>query len=184
MKLLFDFLPVLIFFLTFKLYGIYAATVFAILASFLQVSIHWLKYKQFEKMHVITFVLILTLGGATLFFHDPLFIKWKPTGIYWISAIIFLGSQFVGNKTIVQKMMENNITLPTFIWSRLNFAWAVFFVLMGTLNIYIAYNYETNTWVNFKFFGGLGLTVVFVVIQSVYLAKYIDNNHSISNQNG
>lgn len=173
MKLLFDFFPVLLFFIAFKIYGIYAATYVAIGASFLQVVIYYILHRKLEKMHVITFLLILVLGGATLLFRDPVFIKWKPTGIYWITALVFLGSQYYGNKNLVQKMMEANLQLPPQIWKLLNFAWCEFFVVMGCLNVYIAYNYDTNTWVNFKFFGGLGLTMIFVVLQSIFLAKHV-----------
>lgn len=173
MKLLFDFFPVLLFFIAFKIYGIYTATAVAIVASFLQVLVSYFLHKKVEKMHVITFLLILVLGGATLFFHNPVFIKWKPTGIYWLTSIVFLASQYFGSKNLVQKMMDGNITLPTPIWKKLNIAWAAFFLAMGFLNIYIAYFYDTNTWVNFKFFGGLGLTLIFVVLQSLFLSKHI-----------
>ncbi len=184
MKLLFDFFPVLLFFIAFKLWGIYAATAVAILASFLQVLVFWLSHRRFDKMHLVTLAMILVLGGATLLFHNPVFIKWKPTGIYWITALIFLASQFIGNKPIVQKMMENNISLPDMIWKRLNIAWITFFTVMGIINIYIAYNYDTDTWVNYKFFGGLGLTVLFVLIQSVYLARHIKDDNPPQQNNG
>ena len=135
-------------------------------------------------MHLITFCLIFVLGGATLLLHDPVFIKWKPTGIYWLTALVFLGSQFYGKKTLVQKMMENNLQLPNFAWSKLNLAWVCFFTIMGCLNVYIAYNFDTNTWVNFKFFGGLGLTLIFVVIQSLYLSKHVITTEPQTEENG
>lgn len=184
MKLLFDFFPVLLFFIAFKLYGIYSATTVAIAASFVQLIAFYLLYKKIEKMHLITFCLIFVLGGATLLLHDPVFIKWKPTGIYWLTALVFLGSQFYGKKTLVQKMMENNLQLPNFAWSKLNLAWVCFFTVMGCLNVYIAYNFDTNTWVNFKFFGGLGLTLVFVVIQSLYLSKHVITTEPQTEENG
>ena len=178
MKLLYDFFPVLLFFISFKLWGIYTATVVAIIASFIQVVCYWLKYRQFEKMHLLTFSLIVVLGGATLLLHDPVFIKWKPTGIYWVSAIVFLLSGFIGKKSLIEKMMEKNIELPKKIWKRLNYAWVFFFVLMGFLNIYIAYNYTTNAWVNFKLFGGMGLTLLFVFIQAIYLSRHMSDELS------
>ncbi len=178
MKLLYDFFPVLLFFIAFKLYGIYVATGVAIVASFLQVAIFWVINKRVEKMHLITLFMILILGGATLLFHNPLFIKWKPTGIYWLTALAFLLSRWVSQKPIVQKMMESNISLPVVIWRRLNLAWVFFFLIMGSLNIYIAYKYDTDTWVNFKFFGGLGLTLIFVLLQSFYLSKYVEQDHN------
>lgn len=184
MKLLFDFFPVLLFFITFKLYDIYVATGVAIVASFLQVALFWLIHRRFDKMHVITLVLILILGGATLIFRNPVFIKWKPTGIYWVTALVFFISRYAGQKTLIERMMESNIQLSKNIWHRLNIAWVIFFLLMGFFNIYIAYNYDTNTWVNFKFFGGLGLTILFVLVQSFYLAKHIVHQDSSTEKNG
>ena len=176
MKLLFDFLPVLLFFIAYKMTDIYIATGVAIVASAAQVLAYWLKHRKFEKMHVITLLLIVLLGGATLLFRDPTFIKWKPTGIYWASAITFFISGFVGQRSLVQKMMEKNIALSARIWKRLNHAWVVFFCLMGFANLYVAYNFNTNTWVNFKLFGGMGITLVFVFLQAIYLSKHIINH--------
>lgn len=173
MKLLFDFFPIFIFFLSYKLAGIYAATAIAMAASLFQVIFYRYKHQHFEKMHLISFGLIFVLGGATLFFHNPLFIKWKPTGIYWLTALIFLGSPLVSKKTLIQKMMEGNISLPSQIWFRLNFAWAIFFVLMGSANLYVAYYYSEDIWVNFKLFGGTGFTLVFVVLQALYLTRHL-----------
>lgn len=173
MKLLFDFFPILLFFICYKLFGIYNATGIAMLASVTQVIFSRIKYQRYEKMHLISLALILVLGSATLFFHDPWFIKWKPTGIYWLTAIALMLSRFVGKKTLTQKMMEKNIQLPVMIWRRLNYAWVVFFLIMGTLNLYIAYHYTTDTWVNFKLFGGVGLTFLFVILQAVYLSKHL-----------
>ncbi|KTD65469.1 septation protein A [Legionella spiritensis] len=173
MKLLFDFFPVLLFFLTYKLYGIYYATAIAMIASVGQVAFYRLKHHRYEKMHLTSMALIVILGAATLIFHDPWFIKWKPTGIYWFAALFFLGSRFVGNKTIIQKMMEENINLPIKIWYRLNYAWFLFFIFMGILNLYVAYNFSTDTWVNFKLFGGAGLTLIFVVLQAIYLSRHM-----------
>ena len=138
MKLLFDLFPVFLFFVSYKFFGIYIATIVAMIASLLQVVIFRLKYQRYDKMHLISLFLIFILGGATLFFHDPWFIKWKPTGIYWLTAAFFLGSQLFNNKPIIQKMMEPNIHLPQRIWSRLNLAWTMFFLLMGIVNLYIA----------------------------------------------
>ncbi|MCH9762625.1 MAG: septation protein A [Gammaproteobacteria bacterium] len=172
MKLLFDFFPILIFFICFKLFGIYTATTVAIILSILQVLIYRIKYQRYEKLHVISLAMILVLGGATLFFHNPWFIKWKPTAIYWLSSILFLGSTYIGKKPIIQKIMENNIQLPKAIWKRLSLAWSGFFLLMGFANLYVAHHYNTNTWVNFKLFGGGGCTLLFVLLQALYLAKH------------
>jgi len=173
MKLLFDFFPILVFFLCYKWFGIYTATAAAMVLSVVQVVFFRLKYQRYEKLHLISLVLICVLGGATLIFHDPWFIKWKPTVIYWLSAVIFLGSVFIGKKPVIQKIMEHNISLPLVIWRRLSYAWTVFFLNMGAANIYIAYHYDTATWVNFKLFGGAGFTFIFVLLQALYLAKHV-----------
>ncbi|MGV3739669.1 MAG: septation protein A [Gammaproteobacteria bacterium] len=172
MKLLFDIFPIVLFFLAYKFFDIYYATAFAMLASVAQVLFFRVKHQHYEKLHVISLLLILTLGGATLFFHNPWFIKWKPTGIYWLSAVIFLGSHYIGKKPIIQRMMEANVQLPSKVWRRLNCAWASYFLVMGFLNIYIAYFYTTNFWVNFKLFGGVGCMLLFVFLQALYLAKH------------
>lgn len=172
MKLLFDFFPILLFFVCYKFFGIYSATAVAMAASVVQVVFHRIKHKRYENMHLISLGLILVLGGATLFFHNPWFIKWKPTGIYWLSSLVFIGSSFIGKKPLIQKMMDGNINLPPKIWLRLNTAWAIYFLLMGTLNIYVAYYYDTDFWVNFKLFGGAGCMIVFVFIQAMYLTRH------------
>lgn len=181
MKLLFDFFPILLFFVCYKFLGIYPATAVAMVASVLQVVIHRLKHQRYEKLHLISMGLILVLGGATLFFHNILFIKWKPTAIYWLSSVIFFGSAFIGEKTVIQKMMDKNVQLPKLMWRRLNFAWSGYFLLMGTLNIYIAYRFSTDFWVNFKLFGGAGCMLVFVFLQAMYLTKHAITTPAIMN---
>lgn len=173
MKLLFDIFPIILFFIFYKLYGIYTATAVAMVASIIQVIWFRLKEQRYEKMHLISLALVLLLGSATLFFHNPSFIKLKPTGIYWLSALVFIGSSFIGNKTLIQKMIDGNIQLPPHIWKRLNYSWAVFFILMGLVNLYVAQHYNTDTWVNFKLFGGAGMTLFFVLLQSIYLTRHI-----------
>lgn len=173
MKLLFDFLPIFLFFIAYKVYDIYTATLVAIVASCLQVAFFWFKHRRVEPMHIITLILIVVLGGATLMFKDETFIKWKPTGVNWMFGIAFLGSQFIGKKTILERMMGANITLPTEIWTRLNTAWALFFIALGFINLYVAYTYNTDTWVNFKLFGMMGLTIAFILVQAVYLSRHI-----------
>ena len=175
MKLLYDFFPIIIFFVVFKLYGIYAATVSAIVVSVLQVFTYWIKHRRFEKMQVTTLVLIVVLGGATLIFHNPMFIKWKVSVINWLFALAFLGSQWIGKKNLVQRMLEEKISLPNKVWFRLNMFWVVYFFVLGIVNIYVVYHFSTDVWVNFKLFGILGLTLIFVVIQALYLAKHLKN---------
>lgn len=173
MKLLFDFLPIFLFFIVYKLFGIYAATGVAIIASAAQLLLYRIQHKRFESMHIITFFSILLLGGATLFMHNEIFIKWKPSILYWILGLVFLGSSLLGKKPLIQRLMESNVQMPLAIWQRLNIGWSVFFLLLGTTNLYVVYHYSTNTWVNFKLFGTLGLTLVFIVIQSIYISKYV-----------
>jgi len=177
MKLLFDFFPIVLFFIVYKCADIYTATAVAMVASVTQVAFYRLKFQHYDKMHLISLAIIVILGSATLFFHNPLFIKWKPTGIYWLSALVFFGSSFIGSKPIIQKMMEANVALSDKIWFRLNSAWSVFFIIMGTLNLYVAYYYDTDAWVNFKLFGGVGFTLLFVLIQAFYLTKHMDEKN-------
>ncbi|MDQ6976122.1 MAG: septation protein A [Mariprofundaceae bacterium] len=173
MKMLFDFFPVALFFAAFKLYDLYVATAVLMAASLLQTIVWWLIHRRFEKMHVITLVLVCLLGGATLLLHDEMFIKWKPSIVNWLFAAVFIGSHFIGKKVLVKRMMSDHIHLPEVIWLRLNIAWTVFFIAMGALNIFVVYNFDTDTWVNFKMFGLLGLTFVFVIAQSLMLSRYI-----------
>jgi intracellular septation protein len=172
MKLLFDFFPIMLFFIGYKFWGIYVATAIAMGASLLQVIYHRLRHQRYETMHLFNLAIIFILGGATLFFHNPLFIKWKPTGIYWLTSLVFLLSPFFTNKPLIQKMLENNISLPLTIWYRLNYAWSIFFIAMGAANLYVAYYYSENFWVNFKLFGCAGFILVFVFLQALYLTRH------------
>jgi len=175
-KLLFDFFPIILFFIAYKFFGIFTATFIAILASLFQLVFDWVKNRRFEFTYVITFILILVLGSATIFFHNEMFIKWKPTAIYWVLALFFLGSSFVGEKPIIQRLLGEKISLPPIAWKKLNFSWIVFFAIIGAVNLFVIYHFSTNTWVNFKLFGMLGLTLVFGILQSLYIAKYLDEN--------
>lgn len=173
MKLLFDFLPVALFFLSYKFYGIYIATAVVMIASSLQIGVFWIKHRKIKITHAITLALVLILGGATLFFRNDLFIKWKPTAVFWVFSLLFLGSQLIGTKPLIQRMMNDKVTLPQKIWKNLNLSWAIFFGCIGTINLYIAYNFDTNVWVAFKLFGVLGSTMAFGILQSFYMAKYL-----------
>lgn len=172
MKFLFDFFPIVLFFVAYKLGNIYIATLSAIAASLIQVL--WLRRKtgRFEKISLITFISITLLGGATLFFQNEIFIKWKPTVVYWALGLCFLFSHWIGHKPLLQRIAEGNIQLPPSIWIRLNWSWAIFFALMGVLNLYVVQHYDTDTWVNFKLFGTLGLTFIFVILQGFYMVRY------------
>jgi len=172
MKMLFDFFPIILFFIAYKFAGIYVATATAMIACVLQVSYYWFKHHRFEPLHLISLAIILILGTITLILHNAMFIKWKPTAIYWVFAVVFLATQFFGPKTLLQTMLDTKVSLPNFVWKRSNLSWALFFAAMGIANLYVVYNFSTNTWVNFKLFS-LGLSVVFSIAQSIYMAKYV-----------
>lgn len=173
MKLLVDFFPIVLFFAAYKLADIYVATLAAIAGAILQVAYTWFRTRKVETMHLVSLVLILVFGGATWFLRDPTFIKWKPTVLNWLFAVVFLGSQFIGRQPIIQRMLNAQLELPGAVWRRLNLAWSSFFIVIGAVNLYVAFNFEESTWVNFKLFGMLGLTVLFVLLQSFYLSRYL-----------
>ncbi len=161
MKLLFDFLPIVLFFAAYKAFDIYVATATAIVAAFLQVLYQWARHGKPEKMTLWTFLMILVLGGMTLIFHDPDFIKWKPTVINWLIALICLGSLWIGEKNVLERMMGHLAAPPPALWVKLTIAAALFFVFIGALNLYVAFHFPEETWVNFKLFGMMGLTFAF-----------------------
>ena len=187
MKLFFDFLPIVLFFIAYKfgggLYhfdgqeydikGIYVATAVMIVATICQNAYSWFRHGKLEKSHVITLVFVVFLGGATLWLQDPNFIMWKPTVVNWLFAAGFLGAQLFTKQSLLERMMSEHMQLPSAVWSRLNVAWIVFFILSGVANLYVAFNFDEATWVNFKLFGLLGLTIVFIIGQSFYLSKHI-----------
>jgi len=178
MKFLFDFFPIILFFVVFNAYddqmdGVIAATKVMIAASAVQISLFWLKNRRFENMHLITLAMVSVLGGATIYFRNADFIKWKPTAVNWLFAVAFLGSEFIGKKSFLKRMMDKNISLPEPVWTRLNYAWVSFFILMGCVNLYVAFNFSLDVWVDFKTFGMLGLTLAFVILQAVYMARHV-----------
>lgn len=212
MKQILDFLPIVLFFVIFKFYldlpdeliigindllpmmaltpgessdAIYLATLTAIVATLIQVTLSVLIVKKVEKMPIITLVLLVVFGGATLALKDPVFIQWKPTAINWLFATIFLGSQFIGEKPLVQRMMSKALDIDDAqIWARLNLAWVGFFIVSGFANVLVApeidplnFNFSLDTWVEFKLFGLLGLTILFVVAQAFYLARYMPSEN-------
>ncbi len=177
MKLLLDFLPIIIFFVVYKATNdIIIATAVLIPATLLQMLYTWIKTHTIEKMQLVTLVLVVLLGGATVLFEDKTFIQWKPTVVNWLFAAAFLLSQFIGQKTIVERLMGSSISLPVFAWKNLNIAWVVFFAVMGIVNLYVAKTFSEEIWVNFKLFGMLGMTLVFVLAQGIYLSRHIQNN--------
>jgi intracellular septation protein len=173
MKFLFEMFPIILFFAAYKFKGIYVATAVAIAASILQISYTYYKNKKVEKPMIISLVIIIIFGGATLLVHNELFIKWKPTVLYWIFASALLIGRYVFNKNFIQSMLQKQITVPVHVWEKLNTSWAVFFAAVGGLNIYIAYHFSTDIWVNFKLFGIFGCMLIFVIIQSIILAPHM-----------
>ncbi len=183
LKFLYDFLPIIIFFATYKFTGndIYAATTAAIIATVIHTAIQWFMHKKLENQHIINLVVILLFGGMTLLFHDDMFIKWKVTVINWLFGLVLLGSQFIGEKNIIQRQMDHAIALPDKIWVRLNMMWVAFFLFSGLINIYVAFFYGLDLpakvrqefWVDFKLYGMLGLTFAFMIFQIFYLQRHI-----------
>ena len=173
MKLLLDFFPIILFFVVFKVWGIYAATAVAIVATIVQIAYLRFKNGKIEPMQWMSLGVIVLFGGATLLAHDENFIKWKPTVLYWLMGGALLIGQLVFKKNLLRSVMGAQLQLPDAIWLKLNWAWSAFFAVMGALNIWIAYHFDTDTWVNFKLFGGMGLMVVFVIAQAIYMSRYL-----------
>ena len=202
MKLLLDFLPILLFFGTFKYTEshkewaaafatehlgflvaggtvgtteapVMLATVVVVIASLVQVG--WLKArgKKVDLMLWISLALVVVLGGLTVWLHSETFIKWKPTGLYWAMGLSFLISQTLLGKNLLKLMIGKEMSLPDAVWQRLGFAWVAFFAGMGVLNLWVAYNFSTAAWVNFKLFGGIGLMLLFTLAQGLYISRHL-----------
>lgn len=187
MKQLIDFIPLIVFFTIYKmdpramelagqgfeLGGPFSATMALMVTSVIVYGGMFLKSRHLEKSQLITLGAVMLFGGMTLAFHDEVFLKWKAPIVNWIFATAFLGSQFIGSKPLVQRMMGHVMTLPDTVWTRLNFSWVIFFVLLGAANLFVAFTFH-NIWVDFKVFGSLILTFGFVILQFVFLSKYIN----------
>jgi|SRR5690554_595387 intracellular septation protein len=174
MKLLLDFLPVIIFFAVYKFSGdIILATAVLIPATLAQMAYTWIKTHRIEKMQLVTLGLVVVLGGATVLLDDKAFIQWKPTVVNGLFAAAFLLSQFIGQKPIVQRLMESSIELPTKVWTHLNIGWVGFFIAMGIANLVVVYTLSEEAWVNFKLFGMLGCTLVFIIAQGIYISRHM-----------
>lgn len=172
MKILFDLFPVILFFVVFKSFGVFAATATAILATFGQVL--WVKWRhgKVDTMLWVSLGIITVFGGATLLLHDETFIKWKPSILYWFFASALLFSRFVLGKNLLRNLLQEKMALPDVIWNNLNLVWSGFLIALGMLNLYVAFNYSTDAWVNFKLFGTTGLMLIFIAAQAAMLAKY------------
>jgi intracellular septation protein len=173
MKFLFDLFPVVLFFLAFKIYDIFVATAIAIAAAVMQISWLWFRHRQVDRMMWSNLAIIVIFGGATLMFQDETFIKWKPTILYWLIASVLLISHLVFRKNLIQAVLEKQMVLPDTVWSKLNLSWMVFFILMGFVNLYVAFSFSVDTWVTFKLFGATGLMLVFIILQVMMLGKYL-----------
>jgi intracellular septation protein len=201
MKFLFDFLPVVFFFIAYKFFGdlplalidlgnqipgvdldqsnakhaIIFATLVIIIATILQNILHWLTYKKLEKMHLFSLGILLVFGSMTVVSRDPDFIKWKVSIFNWFFATVLLGSLYIGKKPLIERMMSHAITVPDNIWKTLTYSWGAFFIFIGVLNYFVAFHYagvDDKNWVDFKLFGILGLTIAFMIIQGIYLTKH------------
>lgn len=171
MQFLVDLLPVIAFFIAYKLADIYVATGILIIGVLAQTLYSWIRHRKVSAMLLVSAALVLVFGGLTLLIHDPTFIKWKPSIVNWLFGAAFLVSQYMRGPTIVQRMLGENVTLDDASWRRLNLAWVVFFVVAGALNLYVAFRFDEATWVNFKLFGLMGLTLAFALAQGVWIAR-------------
>ncbi len=173
MKFLYDFFPVILFFVAFKFSDIFIATGVAIAATVLQIGWSLVRRRKVTGMQWVSLVIIVVFGGATLLLRDETFIKWKPTVLYWLAGVVFLGGLAFRQNLVKAVMSEGGLELPEPVWTKLCVAWAVFFLFKGALNLWVAYNFSTETWVNFKLFGGMGLMLAFVIAQALWLSKFM-----------
>lgn len=177
MQLFYEIFPVFLFFLAFKFYGIYVATVVGIVTTLIQVLASRVWLGKWDKKQVITLIVFVVFGGMTLYFHDPIFVKWKPTIIFWVFTLIIFASQLFTQKPLMQRIMENVLKekgeVPVYAWNCINIVWGIFFAVLGTVNLYIAYNYSNDVWVNFKFYGITGALFLLSIFQAFYLMRFM-----------
>ncbi|GAL18616.1 septation protein A [Vibrio maritimus] len=172
MKQLLDFIPLIIFFVLYKMQDIYVATGALIVATAVQIGVTYLLYKKVEKMQLITFAMVAVFGGMTIFFHDDNFIKWKVTIVYALFAIALAVTHAMG-RGLIKGMLGKELTLPDSVWAKVNYAWVGFFSFCAGLNIYVAYSLPLDVWVNFKVFGLLIATLLFTVFTGIYIYKHM-----------
>lgn len=171
MQLLIDFFPIVVFFVVYKLAGIYWATGAIIVAMCAQMGVQWIRERKVSRMLLISTALVAALGGVTLLFRNPLFIQWKPTVVNWLFAAAFLGSQFIGKRNLTERVMGHAVQLDATMWRQLNLIWVANFAILGAANLFVVYNFDENTWVNFKLFGMLGLTLLTAIGQAFWIAS-------------
>lgn len=186
MKQFIDFIPLILFFIVYKISpqavdilghsimvgGIFSATAVLIASSIVVYGILYIQQGKLEKSQWLTLAGCLVFGSLTLAFHSETFLKWKAPVVNWIFALVFAGSHFIGDRLLIQRIMGHALTLPQAIWTRLNIAWIVFFVFCGAANLYVAFTYQ-DFWVDFKVFGSLGMTLIFLIGQGIYLARHL-----------
>src|SRR5690348_5391028 len=174
MSSLLELLLAVAFVLSYYWKGIYVATEVLMVGSVLVFSISWWRSRKVKPMPLIIMVLALVLGGATLLFRDPAFVKWKFSVVEWLFGTVLLASQWLGRKSFLRLAMEENLKLPEPVWTRLNLMWGLFFLFLGTLNVYVIYAFSTEGWVRFKFYGSTALIALFAVAQSLYLSRHME----------
>jgi intracellular septation protein len=181
-----DFIPLILFFIVYKISpqavdilghsfmvgGIFSATAMLIASSIVVYGILFIRQGKLEKSQWLTLIACLVFGSLTLAFHSETFLKWKAPVVNWVFALIFAGSHFIGDRLLIQRIMGHALTLPQAIWVKLNIAWIVFFLFCGAANLYVAFTYQ-DFWVDFKVFGSLGMTLVFLIGQGIFLARHM-----------
>jgi intracellular septation protein len=182
MQLLVDYIPIVAFILAYFYKDIFFATGVLMAVMPIVLLLQWLMTKKVNKIYAASTVLVLVLGTATIVFRNPTFLYWKPTVLNWFIAAVFLGSQWIGEKTVVERMLGNAAELAQPQWIRLNQIWVVFFIIVGGVNLYVAYNFTEAFWVKFKLFGMLGITLIFVLIQSVWLTFATQKNEAAATE--
>jgi intracellular septation protein len=179
MKFLFDLFPIILFFIAFKFSDIYTATIVAMVATIAQILWVYYRHRKIDAMQWVSLAMIVVFGSLTIFLHDKTFIQLKPTALYWLFSATLLISALFFNKNWIAVLMGKQVTLKSqsakTVWHRLNLAWSAFFFVMGALNLYIAFQYSEETWVNFKLFGSTGLLIIFIIIQGVWLARHMEH---------
>ena len=173
MKFLFDLFPVALFFVAIQVWDIFVATAVAIAATFLQVGWLLVRGKKITPMLWASLVIVAVFGGLTLYLRDKTFILWKPTVLYWLFGAVLAGGALLG-RNLIRALLGEQMRLPEPVWARLNWSWVGFFTFMGAANLYVAFNYSEKIWATFKLFGGMGLMFLFVIVQSLVLAKYVE----------
>jgi intracellular septation protein len=174
MKFLFDLFPVILFFVAYKFGGIFVATGVAIVATFIQIGWVWFRHRKVDTMLWVSLVIVTLFGGATLLLQDETFIKWKPTVLYWLFAAVLAGGVLFMKKNLMKSLLSEQMQLPDEAWNTMNLSWIGFFIFMGFANLAVAFNFSTDTWVNFKLFGGTGLMLCFVLVQGLMLSKHME----------